>query len=137
MMTRKKNCGFTLIEVLLVAALVGVVALLMYSFLGQGFSLYGVETASAEEQMNLRQTMSDITNIVRLTDPDDISVSNGVLTVGSRTYKLSGNSILKDGSTIANGISVFNVSEEDGMLKIKIVNKNGTEIKTTLSTVGS
>jgi prepilin-type N-terminal cleavage/methylation domain-containing protein len=137
MMTPKKNCGFTLIEVLLVAALVGVVALLMYSFLGQGFSLYGVETASAEEQMNLRQTMSDITNIVRLTDPDDISVSNGVLTVGSRTYKLSGNSILKDGSTIANGISVFSVSEEDGMLKIKIVNKNGTEIKTTLSTVGS
>ena len=137
MMTHKRNSGFTLIEVLLVAALVGVVALLMYSFLGQGLSLYGVETASADEQMNLRQAMSDITNIVRLTDSDDISVSNGVLTVGSRTYKLVNGSILKDEGAIANGISAFNVTKENGMLKLEIVNENGTEIKTSLSLIGS
>jgi prepilin-type N-terminal cleavage/methylation domain-containing protein len=134
MMNRNAKTGYTLIEVLLTVALVGVVALLMYSFFGQGFALYGVETASAEEQMNLRQAMSDITNVVRITDPDDISIADGVLTVGSRQYKLSDGSIQKNGAAIANGIEVFDVSRtSDGMLVIRIVNQNGTELKTSLS----
>jgi hypothetical protein len=134
MMKRNGKTGYALIQVLLAAALVAVVALLMYSFLGQGFALYGAETASAEEQINLRQAMSDITNAARLTDPDDISVENGVLTVGSRKYKLSGGSIQRDGAAIANGIAVFDVSRtSDGMLVIRIVNQNGTELKTSLS----
>lgn len=134
MMKRNAKTGYTLIEVLLTVALVGVVALLMYSFFGQGFALYGVETASAEEQMNLRQAMSDITNVVRITDPDDISIADGVLTVGSRQYRLSDGSIQKNGAAIANGIEVFDVSRtSDGMLVIRIVNQNGTELKTSLS----
>jgi len=134
MMKRIGKTGYTLIEVLLAAALIAVVALLMYSFFGQGFALYGVETASAEEQINLRQAMSDITNIVRVTDPDDISVENGVLTVGSRQYKLSDGSIQKNGAAIAHGIAVFDVSRTgDGLLVIRIVNQNGTELKTSLS----
>ena len=134
MMKRNGKTGYTLIEVLLAAALIGVVALLMYSFFGQGFALYGVETASAEEQINLRQVMSDITNAARVTDPDDISIENGVLTVGSRKYKLSDGSIQKKGAAIANGIAVFDVSRtSDGMLAIRIVNQNGTELRTSLS----
>jgi len=134
MMKRIGKTGYTLIEVLLAAALIAVVALLMYSFFGQGFSLYGVETASAEEQINLRQAMSDITNAARITDPDDISVENGVLTVGSRKYKLADGSIQKNGAIIANGIAVFDVRRtSDGMLVIRIVNQNGTELKTSLS----
>jgi len=134
MMKRNGKSGYTLIEVLLVAALVGVAALLMYSFFGQGFALYGMETASAEEQANLRQAMSDITNAARITDPDDISVSGGVLTVGDSQYKLSGGAIRKNGAVIANGITVFDAQfTGDGLLTIRIVNQNGTELKTSVS----
>jgi prepilin-type N-terminal cleavage/methylation domain-containing protein len=129
----KKNRGFTLIEVLLVSALVVVAALLMYSFLGQGFSLYTVEAASADEQMNLRQTMSEITNLARVTDAANISVSSGVLTVGSKAYKLQNGQILRNGGAIANNISTFEASVSGGMLKIRIVNSKGTELKTSLA----
>jgi len=131
----KRNRGFTLIEVILVSALVVAAALLMYSFFGQGFSLYSAETASADEQMNLRQAMSDITNVVRITDPANISVSDGVLTVGTRKYKLENGCIMRNSATIADGVSVFDVSISNSILKIRIVNKKGTEIKTSLSLV--
>jgi prepilin-type N-terminal cleavage/methylation domain-containing protein len=135
MMKNKRNRGFTLVEVILVAALVAVATLLMYSFIGQGFSLYGAEAESADDQMNMRQAMSDITNIVRLTDPSAISVSNGVLTVDDRKYKLENGSILRNGGAIANRISVFDVSISSNILVIRIVNSNGTEIKSSLSLI--
>jgi prepilin-type N-terminal cleavage/methylation domain-containing protein len=129
---KNRDGGFTLIEVLLACMLVAAAALLMYSFFGQGFSLYTLESESADEQMNLRQAMSDITNVVRVTDGAKISVSNNVLTVDDRTYKLSATKILRNGTAIASNISTFTVSKSNGLLSIKIVNDKGTAIETSL-----
>ena len=131
-MKRSKR-GFTLIEVLLALALVAAAAMLMYSFFGQGFSLYTRESESADEQASLRMVMSDITNIVRVTDTTKISVSNGVLTVDNRTYKLSGGKILRNGTAIASNISAFTVTKNTELLSIKIVSDKGTVIETSLS----
>ena len=129
--------GLTLIEVIVGLALIVAAAMLMYSFFGQGFSLYTAETASADDQMNMRQAMSDITNIVRITDASQISVSSGVLTVGTRKYSLSGGNILRDSSVIARKINTFSVSISNNMLDIRIVNTNGTAIETSLSLASS
>lgn len=130
----KKNRGFTLIEVLLACSLVAAAALLMYSFFGQGFSLYTLESESADEQASLRMVMSDITNIVRVTtDTTKISVANGVLTVDSRTYKLSGGKILRNGTAIASNISTFTVTKSADLLSVKIVSNKGSTVETSLS----
>ena len=132
MMINNKR-GLTLIEVIVAVALVAVAALLMYSFFGQGFSLYTKGTESADEQMNLRQPMSDITNKVRVTKADNIAVSGGVLSVGSVDYSLKNGSILRGDAVIATAISTFDVSINSGMMSIRIVNEKGTALETSLS----
>ena len=129
----KRKRGFTLIEIIITLSIVVAVALLMYTFFGQGFSLYQKESESADEQMNLRQVMSDITNITRLTDASEISVSGGALTVGTNVYKLENGSVLRNGTAIAGDISIFSVNISENMLSIRLVNNQGTELSTSLS----
>ncbi len=128
---RKK--GFTLVELLVTIALIAVVASLMFTFFGQGLSLYTEETKSADEQMNLRQVLSDITNKVRLADASGISCTSDVLTVDGTTYRRNGQQILRDSAVIANGISAFTASISGGMLNISIQNTAGTLLETSLS----
>ena len=132
---RKRKRGFTLLETIITVALVAVVALLMYSFFGQGFRLYTIESESADEQMHLRQVMSDITNKARLTDPESISYESEVLNIGSDAYSLTGNEIVRNDTTIASGISEFNVSILNGILSVEVVNTSGTQLATSLSLV--
>jgi prepilin-type N-terminal cleavage/methylation domain-containing protein len=129
----KRTKGFTLIEVLIVVALVAVSALLMYSFFGQGFSLYAVESQSADEQANLRQVLSDITNKARLTDPANITCASGVLNIGTYAYKLDGGSVKRNGTAIANGIASFTASKTSGILEIKLLSSSGKSISTSVS----
>ncbi len=131
LMNNKK--GFTLIELLIVIALIAAVSALMYSFFGQGLHLYTAESESADEQMNLRRALSDITNRARLAEPEQITYDAGVLSVGDYEYTLQGGSIKKDGTAIANGISSFNVSINEGILYIEIVNASGKSLSTSFS----
>lgn len=132
----KSKKGFTLIEMLIVVALIGAASLLMYSFFGQGLNLYAIESKSADEQANLRQALSDITNRARLTKSADVTVSAGVLTVGTYAYKLDGGRVTRNGTAIANGISTFNMSKTDSLLEIGFVNASGKSISTSVSLMG-
>jgi len=131
----KNKRGFTLIEILVTLTLVVVVAGLMYTFLGQGISLYTMQNEAAQEQMNMRQVLSDITNRIRLTDPANITYSNDVLHVGDTTYYYSSvnNEILRNGTTLATGIGGFTVLMQEGLLEISIVSTAGTVVSTSFS----
>jgi len=131
---KKPTCskGFTLVELLVVVALIAVAASLMYTFFGQGLSLYTAESESADEQANMRLVMSDITNRVRL-NPADTSCANNVLTVGDAVYRRSGQQILRNDGVIANGISTFTVTISNSMLDIRIENTAGKALETSLS----
>jgi prepilin-type N-terminal cleavage/methylation domain-containing protein len=133
----KNKRGFTLIEMLVTLALVAVVAALMYTFFGQGISLYSMESESAQEQANLRLVLSDITNRARLTDPSSITYADGVLTVDDTTYSFNSTDqeILRDGGTLATGISRFTVQLESGLLEVSITSTKGTVVSTSLSLV--
>jgi prepilin-type N-terminal cleavage/methylation domain-containing protein len=129
----RRNKGFTLVELLVVVALIAVAASLMYTFFGQGLSLYTAESKSADEQANMRLVLSDITNRARLTDSADISCSNNVLTVGDAVYRRSGEQILRNDGVIANGISSFTAAISDSILDIRIESVAGTKLETSLS----
>ena len=130
-----KRNGFTLVEVLLVAALIAVVAGLMYCFIGQGLTLYSMGNESADEQQSLRQVLSEITNKARLAATDDVSMSGNELTIKSDVYKLSDNKIIRNGNAIAYRISEFEVSLNDttSLLSIRVKDTKGAEIQTSLS----
>jgi prepilin-type N-terminal cleavage/methylation domain-containing protein len=129
----RRNKGFTLVELLVVVALIAVAASLMYTFFGQGLSLYTAESKSADEQANMRLVLSDITNRARLTDSADISCSNNVLTVGDAVYRRSGEQILRNDGVIANGILSFTAAISDSILDIRIESVAGTKLETSLS----
>ncbi len=131
---RKLRCrkGFTLVELLVVVALIAVAASLMYTFFGQGLSLYTAESESADEQANMRLVLSDITNKVRLT-PTGTSCANNVLTVGDSVYRRSGQQILRNDGVIASGISSFTVTINDEILDIRIESTAGKALETSLS----
>lgn len=126
--------GYTLMELIIVVALLSAIAILLYTVMGQGFKLYAAQSESATELTNLRQVMSDITNKARITDPALISYSLGVLQVGSYSYSLNGQTIEKNGTVLAKGIGSFDVTiSEEGILKITIVNLEGKSISTSIS----
>ena len=130
----KNKRGFTLIEVLVAIGLVVMVAALMYTFVGQGLSLYTMETETAEEQTNLRQALSEITNRVRLADASEVAVTDGGLTVGSTAYAYSSaqKCILRDGDTFANNIAGFTATLNDSLLEISVTSTAGTVVSTSL-----
>ena len=132
----KNRKGFTLVELIIVISLVAVAALLMYTFFGQGLKLYTYESNSADQQMNIRIVLSDITNNARLTDPDTITYSSGTLNIGSYAYTLNSGNIKRNGTVLANGISAFNVNVNSGILGITIVNTAGTSLSTSISLSG-
>lgn len=131
----KNRRGFTLIEVLLTLALIVVVAALMYSFFGQGLTLYTMETESAQEQANLQQVLSDITNRVRLADPSSITYANGTLSIGTTTYKFDSTDqqILRNGTALATGVSAFNITLGGQLLGISVTSTAGSVVSTSLS----
>ena len=131
----KNKRGFTLIEVLVTITLVLAVSALMYTFIGQGLSLYTRESQSAAEQDNLRQVLSDITNRVRLADASEISVAEGRLTVKYTTYSYdsTNKSILRDGSAMASDIDDFTVTLNGSLLQISVTSTAGTVVSTSLS----
>lgn len=131
----KSRRGFTLIETLLTLALIVVVGALMYSFFGQGLHLYTMETETAEEQANMRQVLSDITNRTRLTDPTAITYADGVLSIGtaSYTYDSANQQILRNGTALATGVSAFSVSLSEQLLEISVTSTAGSVVSTSLS----
>lgn len=128
--------GFTLVEIIVVIALIAAVSLVMYTLFGQGLKLFTYESEAADRQMNMREVLSDITNKARITDSSSISYSSGTLTIGSNSYLLSGDNIKRNGAVIANGISAFTVSISSGILGITVTNTAGTSISTSLSLLG-
>lgn len=131
----KRKRGFTLIEILITLVLVVVVSALMYSFFGQGLTLYTMETESAEEQANLRLVLSDITNRVRLADPAAITYASGVLSIGSTTYTYDNlhQQVLRNGSALATGVSAFRITLSEQLLEISVTSTAGSVVSTSLS----
>jgi prepilin-type N-terminal cleavage/methylation domain-containing protein len=131
----KRRRGFTLIEIVVAVALLSVAMLLAYSIFGQGLRLYAEESKSANDQSNVRQVLSDITNKARLTDPEAISY-DGVLHVGSNSYSFEDQTIKRNGASIAKDIASFEVSITGDLLEITITSITGKSISTSISLLG-
>ncbi|NNU75974.1 PilW family protein [Clostridium estertheticum] len=106
----KDKRGFTLIELIIVVALLGIVITMGFSVLSFGYKSFNSQTDTTDNQSNVRYAISDITKQIRCADPTKtIVIANGIVNIdeGRVIYKLQGSTLLKNDKQFINGIKEF------------------------------
>lgn len=115
--------GYSLIELIIVLALVGLVSLpLMLSFT-TGLKLYERETASNESVQFLREFYITLNEEIRSVSIGQVSISGSDITIGNKTYSLVNNNIIS--VIVGDTSTVTELSNVDSMIISDVVNENG------------
>lgn len=132
----KEQKGITLVELLAVLSLMSVIIMLVGSSMMFGQKQYKAQTEMIEHQDQVRYVMATITKEVRSHNSSQVSVTNGVLNIGSDSYEFSSPHVLKNGSPISDQIGVFEVKKNDLELDITIASTaDGGNEQQRLSTI--
>ena len=123
--------GITLIEMIIVIGLIAVVALFAYMFIFQGFTLFNNQNAEIEDQVSVRVAMSHITNNLRDTLPENVSVAGNSLIVDGVAYTFNDSSLFFGDGEIATDISEFTVVLNGAVIELHILSEAGKQIDTS------
>lgn len=112
----KKNKGFTLIEVVVVVAVLSLMLAGMFSIFDTGIKMYAKDSTQVANQESIRTVMTSIEKKIRKADHPNspFSISGNCLIIRSATtidnYCLSGNSITLNGNPILDRVATFTLS---------------------------
>lgn len=101
----KNNRGFTLVELLAVLALMSIIIILISSAHIFGQKQFINQAEEINHQSDARYIANLVAKDVR--KASSLSVSGNELILGEVTYHLSGNTLKKNGSIIAESVSEF------------------------------
>ncbi len=111
---KRQNKGFSLVELVLVIAIVGVVFAIGGSLLTEGFraSYTGIETLRADWQSRVAlERMTRELRLIRNPRSLNISVPNQITFIDTSgemiTYRLNGNTLMRNNQSLADGISTL------------------------------
>ncbi|MCB2355923.1 PilW family protein [Clostridium estertheticum] len=132
----KDKRGFTLIELIIVIALLGVVILMGFSVLSFGYKSFNSQTDTTDNQSNVRYAMSDISKEIRRADPTKrIVMADGIINIDEDRviYKLQGSTLLKNNKQFITGINELTplIVVDKITLKITSQAKRGREFTLT------
>lgn len=84
----KNKRAFTLIELILVIALIGIVLSMIFSPIIFSFKNFNNQSEKANVISDARATMDFLTREIRKADPETVDVDDGSLKIGSEHYEL-------------------------------------------------
>lgn len=119
----KNRKGVTLVELMIVLALLSVVTMVGFSVLSFGFRSFNAQTDNLDNQSKVQHAISGISKEIRRVDAGDIIISGGTIDVDGIAYILQGNNLLKNGKVLVSGIKSFNPSKVGNRITLEITSQ--------------
>jgi len=129
----KNKRGFTLIELVIVLALLGIVLSMIYSPIIFSFKNFDIQNEKANIISDARATMDYLTRAIR--KADTVEVVDGNLSMDSKMYKLEDRVLFKEAKKVMEGIDELNINKVDKTINIEIVIKNSKGENYKLSSI--
>lgn len=129
----KNKRGFTLIELVIVLALLGIVLSMIFSPIIFSFKNFDIQNEKANIISDARATMDYLTRAIR--KADTVEVVDGNLSVDSKMYKLEDRILFKEAKKVMEGIDELNINKVDKTINIEIVIKNSKGENYKLSSI--
>jgi prepilin-type N-terminal cleavage/methylation domain-containing protein len=129
----KNKRGFTLIELVIVLALLGIVLSMIFSPIIFSFKNFDIQNEKANIISDARATMDYLTRAIR--KADTVEVVDGNLSMDSKMYKLEDRVLFKEAKKVMEGIDELNINKVDKTINIEIVIKNSKGENYKLSSI--
>ncbi len=121
MLSNKK--GVTLLELIIALAIMSIIMAVCFSVFSYGMKGYQRKTANVDSQIDVRYVLSYLNREIRRAE--HVEVNTNILKLTDETgniteYKLNGDEIIKNATTIVDGINTFMVTMNGDKIEIFI-----------------
>lgn len=124
----ENNKGYSLIEVLIVVALIGVILSLIYSLAPKSFKHFELQREKSNIISDMRLAMSYLTKEIRKSDRvevvDGSLVEDGSLIINDINFTLENNAFKKGDKTIVDPIKDIKVNKTESNITIEIITED-------------
>jgi prepilin-type N-terminal cleavage/methylation domain-containing protein len=134
-MKKKNRTGMTIIELVIVMAVMTMIIAIAYGLMLTGIRSYKSQIANVNNQQNARQSMMIVTKNIRMNDPDDIVIEAGnnklIIDNGTDTieYYVNNDSLYENSKIIAYNIKSFTAERDVDNLTVTIETNKGEAIR--------
>ncbi len=121
MLSNKK--GVTLLELIIALAIMSIIMAVCFSVFSYGMKGYQRETANVDSQIDVRYVLNYLNREIRRAE--HVEVNTNILKLTDETgniteYKLNGDEIIKNATTLVDGINTFMVTMNGDKIEIFI-----------------
>ncbi len=124
----ENNKGYSLIEVLIVVALIGVILSLIYSLAPKSFKHFELQREKSDIISDMRLAMSYLTKEIRKSDGVEVVngslVEDGSLIIDDINFTLENNAFKKGDKTIVDLIKDIKVNKTESNITIEIITED-------------
>lgn len=114
--------GFTLIELIIVVALIGVVLSTIFTPITFSLKNFNIQNEKSNTISNARTTMNFLTRQIKKSN--EIDVVNNTIIMDSNIYKLKDRTLFRDDKLVIEGIDELIIDKVDKTISIEIAVKD-------------
>lgn len=118
----KNRKGYSLLEIILVLALISIVIGLIFSILSFSQNNFNNQNKKSDNITNARFTMDYLTREIRKSNK--VSIKDSIITIDKDTYIIQDRKLIKNDRVIISGIDELIVKKINSKIDIKIIIKN-------------